>query len=219
MFKYKTELHCHTLQTSRCGKVAAEDVVKAYIDAHYSTLVITDHFGGKHITTENSEYEIQHFLEGYCAAKNAANGKINIILGMEINLTQNANDYLVYGDIESFLIKNPEMYKLNLSDFCSLAHENGLLVYQAHPFRNNITVTDPSPLDGIEVFNAHPRHDSRNDIALSWAKHFNKKMISGSDAHQTPDLTRSGILTENQITNEKELLSVLNEEKYELIII
>lgn len=217
MYSYKTETHCHTLQSSRCGKISAEDIVHSYITSGYSTLVITDHYGKKHASENGSEYDINHFLEGFYTAKKAASGKINVILGMEINLSENANDYLVYGDIEGFLLKNPEMYKLSLPDFCDLAHENGLLVYQAHPFRNRITVTDPTPLDGIEVFNAHPRHDSRNNIAKAWAELFGKPMISGSDTHQLLDMARSGILTKMEITNADELKAVLLNNDYKLI--
>lgn len=42
LYKYKTEMHCHTAQSSlKCGKMNAEDVVETYINAGYSTLLIT----------------------------------------------------------------------------------------------------------------------------------------------------------------------------------
>ncbi len=217
LYKYKTELHCHTAESSlKCGKVAAEDIVDTYINAGYNTLLITDHFGGVHISEKGMEYDICTFLEGYNSAKNTSN-KINIILGMEINLCANKNDYLVYGITEDIIRKNPEMYKLDIEEFCNFAHENELLVYQAHPFRNNMTIIKPDICDGIEVFNAHPKHDSRNDIALAWAKMFNKNMISGSDAHRPAGMALSGIKTKTEIKNSYDLLEVLKSCDYELI--
>lgn len=35
-----------------------------------------------------------------------------------------------------------------------------MLFYQAHPFRNSMKITNPELLDGIEVYNGHPGHDS-----------------------------------------------------------
>ncbi|MBR6729124.1 MAG: PHP domain-containing protein [Clostridia bacterium] len=220
MSGFKTELHCHTIESSICGKVEAKEVVKAYIEAGYSTLVITDHYGERHIGRHGEVDEVEHFLQGYRAAKQAAGGKINIILGMEISLAQHSfNDYLIYGDVEAALSAHPDLYQFDLPEFCDFAHKNNLVVYQAHPFRNKITVVDPAPLDGIEVFNSHPRHDSRNNIASDWAAHFKKRAIAGSDAHQMPDIARSGIIAETEITNEKELLSVLKKEAYSLILL
>lgn len=219
LYKYKTELHCHTAESSvLCGKVPARDMVKMYVDGGYHTLLITDHYGGKHVKGKGNEYEILKFLEGYNTAKEM-NDQINILLGMELNLNTNANDYLVYGITESFIRDNPEMYKLNISDFCTLAHENGLLVYQAHPFRNGLTILRPGICDGIEAFNSHPRHDSRNDIAMAWAKKYDLKTISGSDAHRPQDAAISGIRTREEIKTSGQLLEVLKNGDYQMIVV
>ena len=220
MYKYKTEMHCHTQESSvRCGKIPAKEVVNAYIDAGYNTLIITDHFGGKHVSDKGAEYDLNKFFEGFNLAKKDAGNRINIILGMEINLSENANDYLIYGLTEDFIRENHEMYKMGIEKFCQFAHENGLLVYQAHPFRNWMSVIYPSFLDGIESFNAHPRHDSRNSIAGAWAELYNMRTISGSDAHQIPDLARGGIMTPTEIKNSQDLLTVLNSCDYNLITV
>jgi len=214
---YKTEMHCHTMESSlRCGKVPAKEIVKVYEDAGYDTLIITDYFGGKHRTDKGAEYDLQTFLEGYRTAK--ANSKnLNILLGMEINLLENKNDYLVYGITEEIIREFPKMYELTIGDFCDFAHEIGLTVYQAHPFRNGMSIIPPVIVDGVEGFNAHPRHDSRNSIAMAWAELYNKKTISGSDAHQPQDLARGGIMSRLKITNNHELLTVLTNCDYSLI--
>ncbi len=217
LYKYKTELHCHTAESSlECGKVSAKDIVNIYEDAGYSTLVITDHFGGKHISDKGIQYDICTFYEGYkCAVE--AKKNINLILGVEVNLAGSANDYLVYGITEDFVRENPEMYRLTAAEFCDFVHEKGLLVYQAHPFRDRMTIIHPSLCDGIEVFNAHPKHDSRNNIAMEWAKMYGKNAISGSDAHRPAGMALSGIKTKEEIKTSAELLSVLRSCDYKLI--
>lgn len=218
MKKFKTEMHCHTKESSkRCGKITVKNVVDFYINAGYNTLVITDHFGLKHFVDNSKEINITNFLEGYQIAKEYAKDNLNIILGMEINLIENHNDYLIYGLNEDFIYKNYEMFTLSVNELTELLHQNDFLIYQAHPFRNRMTVVPPGVLDGIEVFNAHPRHDSRNNIAKLWSEMYNLSTISGSDAHQIPDIARSGIITEEEIKNTGDLLTVLRNKNFELI--
>jgi len=217
MYKFKTETHCHTLESSKCGKVSAKDIVKAYIDSGYSTLIITDHFGARHKSDNGIKHDVNILLKGYETAREAANGKINVIFGAEINFFENKNDYLVYGITEDFLLNNPDIYTIGIKEFSTIAHENGLLIYQAHPFRNRMTITSPVFLDGIEVFNAHPRHDSRNFFAKSWADFYNLPGICGSDAHQPQDIAKGGIMTKNEIKTSNDLINVLKENNYKLI--
>ena len=40
----KVELHFHTDESSRCGKVPAKDGVRMYIEQGYAGLAVTDHF-------------------------------------------------------------------------------------------------------------------------------------------------------------------------------
>ena len=55
---------------------------------------------------------------------------------------------------------------------------------QAHPFRDGMVLADPTILDGIEVFNLHPNHNSRVGIAALYAKENNFPVITaGSDFH------------------------------------
>lgn len=220
MKKFKTEMHCHTKESSkRCGKINATSIVDFYINAGYNTLVITDHFGLKHFNDKSKDINIANFLQGYQTAKSYAKDKLNVILGMEINLIENHNDYLIYGLNEEFIYKNYEMFTLPINELTELLHQNNFLIYQAHPFRNRMTIVTPGMLDGIEVFNAHPRHDSRNNIAKMWSEMYNLGTISGSDTHQPPDIARSGITTEKEIKNIDDLLSILRNKNFELITI
>ena len=100
---------------------------------------------------------------------------------------------------------------------CQLARENGILTIQAHPFRMGMVTTHPNEVDGIEVFNGHPGHNSNNDIAEAWAKKYGKIMTSGTDHHNPDHMPDGGILTDEPITSEKQLIEVLRSGNYDLI--
>ncbi len=217
---YKSDLHCHTIIVSRCADLALEEMIENYIKKGYSTMVITDHFS--HATFEiKSELswseKCEFYLSGYRRAKEIADGRINVLLGMEYRNIYTANDYLVYGVTEEFIKKyntsdDDNFTKMHLKEFTRLCHENGMLIYQAHPFRNGMTVIKPGRLDGIEAMNNHRGHDSRNDIALMWAKKYGCMVCGGSDCHHKGGEGVGGIITETKITSNDKLIKALKGE-------
>lgn len=212
MFKY--DLHVHTDETSPCGKVRASEMVDLYINEGYSGVVVTDHYYKgyfeKHLGALGWDEKIDRYLEGYHNACKSAEGKnFNVLLGMEISFEENKNDYLVFGIDECFLRENKELYKLGLKKFRQLIEGMDILIFQAHPFRVNMTRAQCELIHGIEVYNGNPRHDSDNESAYRYAVENNLMMVSGSDFHQVCDLARGGIETERRITSSRELVDIL----------
>ena len=41
--KFKTDLHIHTSDVSKCAHISTDEVVEFYIKKGYSTIVITNH--------------------------------------------------------------------------------------------------------------------------------------------------------------------------------
>ena len=233
--KFKTELHCHTGHVSNCGEETAEYIVERYLEAGYTSLMVADHmspytFNGKH--GKYCEYlkstgkediwqtKIDFFLTGYENLVKAAAGRLNIILGMEWREfdPKIANDYLVFGVTEEWLRASEIISSLNTREMSDYLHESGMLLFQAHPFRNGMTIIKPKYLDGIEVFNGHNVHQSRNKIAAMWADMYGLKRSSGSDFHEAAHVCCGGILTDSPIKNAAELLEVLKSENYELLV-
>lgn len=211
---FLTETHLHTNFVSPCALVSPTDAVEAYIRSGYKTIVITDHFKGfcrSFYKKENDREWIDHFLSGYRTAKQVAGDQLNVLLGMEICFDQNCNDYLVYGLEEESFYAHPDMYSWGIQRFHEVAAAQGWLVIQAHPFRNHMSITSPEYLDGIEVYNGNPRHDSRNDIASMWADKFNLLKTSGSDFHEMEDLARGGIITEHPIETQAQLIEAIRQ--------
>ena len=77
------------------------------------------------------------------------------------------------------------------------------MIYQAHPFRFGMKITNVKYLDGIEVCNRNIEHDSHNDIAALWAEKFGLKKTAGSDHHQKGNEGLAGIISRYEITSNK----------------
>ena len=217
---FKTELHCHSKDVSACACVSVEDIVKKYTEAGYTTLVLSNHFNeGTMGFNGASTWEefVDKFFQGYEKLKACAEGKLNILIGAELRFNENINDYLLFGITKEFLLSHPEIFELNPEKFYPIAKGNGVLIIQAHPFRNHMTVVNPVYLDGVEVFNGHKGHDSRNHVAQAWAEHFNLIKTSGTDFHYNDVPANAGILTEYEITSLDTLVKTLKEGTYQLI--
>ena len=231
--KYKTELHCHSGDVSNCANASAEYIVSRYVEAGYSTVVLANHFSRHTFGGDKQKYNkyldlngksdcwdsmVDFFLEGYHNLRKAAQGKLNVILGMEYQPFKGTNnDYLVHGVTEEWLRGSECILEFSIGEMSEYLHSSGMLLYQAHPFRNDMTVKKPEYFDGYEVYNGHIFHNSRNGIADMWADLYKKKKISGTDFHESRHIPCGGIVTTVPIDSTELLLEILIEEKYELI--
>jgi len=217
---FKTELHAHTIEGSTCAHLTAAEVAELYISNGYTTVFVTNHYNSYNLDLagENWQARIDHHLEGYRAMKEYAKDRLCVLLGCELRFDRESdNDYLVLGLDEEFLIKHPDLHRMTLQSFSELAHESGLLIIQAHPFRNGMKVMNPAYLDGIEVFNGHSGHHSRNNIAAAWAKQYGLLCTSGTDFHHPTQYPCGGILTSEPIRTVESLIKVLKNREYTLI--
>ena len=216
--QYKTELHCHSSEVSPCADLTVAEVTERYIAAGYTTVVLTNHYCDSVINNagETWEEKIGHYLSAYHAMKKYAGDRLNILLGCELRFTENHNDYLVYGMTEEFLRAHPDLMELPFKKTSELVREAGMILCQAHPFRNNMKVGDPALLDGFEAYNAHTA-SFRNRLAKEWAEEFGLIKVGGSDYHGTHHKAESGIVTDFPITSNEELLATLRSGNYKIL--
>ena len=222
MAHLRYELHYHTAEVSSCSKVSAADSVYLYRNKDYEGIVVTDHYTRQFFEQVDDiswDEQIDRYLSGFdLAARTGSLLGMDVLPGMEIRFDDNYNDYLVYGIDRAFLLDNPELYKLGIRSFHELAKQNNLLVYQAHPMRNGMTIVNPRRLDGLEGYNGNPRHDSRNDIAGIWAKKYELPILSGSDFHEYGDEGRGGVVFSHPVQDRQTLVAALANQAYTLII-
>ncbi|MCX7708675.1 MAG: PHP domain-containing protein [Clostridia bacterium] len=217
MSLYRFDTHVHTSETSPCGRIDGAMVARLYKHAGYDGIVITDHYCSSvfnSIKTKNWAEKVDIFLEGYRNAyEEGQRIGLKVILGIELCFDESFNDYLVYGIDEVFLKEHPRLYELGLKKFREFVKDRSILIYQAHPYRSWVAPADPKLLDGVEVFNGNPRHNSKNHRALGFAKENKLKMLSGSDFHQKEDLALGGIVLSECPADSKEFAQLLRENK------
>lgn len=220
--EYLFEMHTHTKEVSTCAVAYAEDLIESYRDSDYNGFVLTNHLNAstfERAGLENATWDekIDHFMKGFQAVKNVAGERFTVLLGFEINFYNTSNDYLVYGVTEDFLRSHGDLMAMTPKQFSKLCHDKGLLFIQAHPFRRGMKITDWNILDGYEIYNGNPRHQSNNEIAEIWAKKHNKSIVvSGSDFHEIGDACAGGIYFKNPINNNNDLLRELRSGNYTL---
>jgi predicted metal-dependent phosphoesterase TrpH len=210
-------MHMHTKEVSICAQVPASEIVTLYKEAGFNGMVITDHFYKAYfdrLGNKSWKEKIREYMSGYNEAlvRGQRQG-IDVFFGMELRFNESPNDYLIFGIDEDFLIENERLYDYNIEKFKSLVENKDVLIYQAHPFRPGITTAVANLLDGVEVFNGNPRHDSKNHLALEFAKVNNLRTISGSDFHELEDTVRGGLVLKKRPANIKELVNILRKEE------
>lgn len=209
---YRYELHCHTKEVSRCGKVPAAEIVRLYKEKGYDGIVITDHYSPMTFspaTVACPQKAVGFYTSGYREALRNAGNDFTVLLGMELRYYATANDFLVYGVTEEFLKKSGNLMVKYPKRFFQLAKQNGYIVVQAHPFREGMFRVDSRWLDGAEVYNGKTKLEE-NEQAAGWVKENGMRVAtSGSDFHRLPQLATGGILTETPIRSNEDLLRVL----------
>ena len=218
--EYKYEIHCHTKEVSRCGTLPVAELIKIYKDAGYSGIVLTDHYSP--MTFNPSEFfsknkALDHYLRAYREAKSYETDDFTVLLGMELRFYATVNDYLVYGVTEEMLYDLPFLLPLYIRRASNRLRSKGCLFLQAHPFRKLITRANPKYLDGVEVFNGKATPEA-NEQSLKWAQSINTPiMTSGSDCHRESGAAIGGIITNEPIKTNEDLLRILKSGDFKLI--
>jgi len=211
---YKTELHTHSKPVSFCSEVDVKQLVKLYKEKGYNSVVLTNHFTTQ-LKGDTVGEKINWYLEDYynCYEEGKCLG-LNVILGAEKRFTENINDYLIYGITPEDLTDIYELLYHGIDNFYKVYKNDRNVIIQAHPFRDHMEKVDVKSLDGIEVFNMHPHHNSRIGFAAQYAKVNNMIATCGSDFHHVGHEGMCGILTENALMNSFDIADILKSKNY-----
>ncbi len=196
-YPHKIELHTHTANISRCSQISIPEMITSYKYENYSGITITNHFYPfRSQTSQGFKKYVEDYIDEYHSlSEMGENYGIRVYLGMEISFLENPNDYLVYGIDEDF-IRNCTSHKMKkLEDFLKVGKNDRNLIIQAHPFRNDMQIMPTQMLDGIEVYNMHPNHNSRNGFAAKYAEETGGVFTCGTDFHHAGQNSLSALLT------------------------
>lgn len=217
IMEYKYEMHCHTGCVSRCGRIEPERIAELYMSKGYNGLVVTDHYSPMTFPKNwCPQKQIDFYLSGYRRMKEYAGNDFTVLLGIELRHYFTANDYLIYGIDEDFLYNSGNLMKIWEKRLFNMCQEKGYIIYQAHPFRTGIRRCNPEFIHGVEVYNGKTNLE-QNTQAFEWARENNKLVVSGSDFHTLNQLAKGGIITNEPIKSNDDLISVLKSQNFERI--
>lgn len=211
MKKYLTEAHAHVLPESKCSHIQPEELGKIYAQRGFDTVVLTNHF--------NSDSSPDDYLECFYRTKGAAEKYgINIVLGMEIRfISENMNDYLVYGISDEDVYKAHSLSYGSYNEFYTKFKNDKNVIVQAHPFRSGMTLADVNYIDGIEAFNLHPGQASASGLGARFiAEHEGLIATGGSDFHFIGGEGLCATVSEIPIKSSFDFASVLKSGEYSL---
>ncbi len=189
-YPYRIELHAHTSPASGCSRVPGDRLAENFKNAGYDAVVITNHFGRgtlvDYYQAKSKEESLEKYLADYDLAKQTGEKiGLKVYLGAEIRFENvNDNDYLLFGMDEELLSVAYDYIDKTPEEFYTEGKDSRTLFVQAHPFRDRMTQLAPEYLDGFEVFNLHPNHNSRIAFAERYAmeRHIALRTI-GTDYH------------------------------------
>lgn len=180
---YKFELHAHSNPASSCSELPPAELVERCKNAGAHGLVLTNHAIWWMKETPKDEWCAQ-YLKDYRETKETGERMgLQVILGFEIHFRDSNNDYLVFGFDESFIPTVYDWMDKTAKEFYDAFHGEDVLIIQAHPNRNNMVEMERDCVDGYEVFNLHPGHNSRVAFAARLHQRNGGIITGGTDFH------------------------------------
>lgn len=216
----KVEMHCHT-DGSLCADYNIKSIINDYLNSGYGGIVVTNHYAYKEYLRQGFSSPIEYakkFIEWIDDAQKAGKEKnFKIFYGMEVRLTYNNTEFMLYGFEKEFVLENPEIYNLTQEELFALANKYNVFMYQTHPFRCGVKVGDPKYMHGAESFNGHYHHNNNNNLTKEFCNKNNLIKVVGTDFHHDDQPITTAILIPEQINDSIELTKYIRNNKFDTI--
>lgn len=220
----KLETHCHSLGGSGCAKCEPQYIIEKYAKEGYGGIVLTNHYckvcydeypGRTHKQKLDFYFSLYNEFENQCKSFG-----LKSFLGAEVRaVTQDFEykEFMLYGFDEKLFYDNPPLFNLNQKQMFEFALDNGLLMYQTHPFRVGVNLGDPRFMHGAESFNGHINHINNNELADAFCNAYKLVKMSGTDYHDPDQIITGGIYIPENVNTETQLEDYILSGKAELI--
>ena len=212
----KIDTHTHTSGVSFCSEVSPEEFVERYRDAGYGAVVLTNHYSRMYMFRygETWEDQIKIYLDAYRKAREiGARAGLPVFLGAEVAISTPESPYiefLLYGADEEFLLSNPRLYDKSQAELYRICNDNGVLMFQSHPFRDEQGhfPQDPEFMDGTEI-NCHPYFLRHEDKVREFADKHGLMLVCGSDFHFAYQAGSAATIVDDDVASAKDLARYL----------
>jgi histidinol phosphatase-like PHP family hydrolase len=222
----KIDTHSHTAGVSFCSQLFPENYVLNYKTKGVGTVVLTNHYSKQQMSKYAVTFKEQltrYLNEFYITREAGRSVNVNVLLGAEVAIaskTSPYNEFLLFGATDEFLKSAPPLYDMDQKTLYKTCYDNGVLMYQAHPFRSehNHMPQDPEFMDGVEI-NCHPSFNSSYEQIYLFAAKHNLGISCGSDLHYPTQAGYGGIFADAAVKTERDLARYLKANKRPKIFI
>ena len=219
---YKIETHCHTSELSPCGFLPFRELIDRYAAAGFSAITLCDHLRvGYTLPREGDRTALaDRMADVYDEAVEYGKTRgVTVYKGSELCFDATCPDeFIMLGWDRDFLRKTVELLdRETVGEYHKRTLVRGAVIIQAHPFRGECLPVEGSAVDGYETLNAHPRHDSKNDLAEKVGLEHGGIMTAGSDCHDPDVVGISGLYSRFVPRDTAEYIELLKSGDYGMI--
>lgn len=219
---YKYETHLHTYPVSRCARYSVRENLEYYRELGYDGVFITNHFLDGHIGMDAShpyEERIHFYFSDYEEGKKLEQ-ELGIKVFCGVELSYRGTDFLVYGLDKDWYLSHPEIMDMKKTKELPFLMEQGTLVIQAHPYREDSYIDHirlfPRSVHGVEVLNSS-RPEFENAMAKHYAQSYGLLEFAGSDNHHCRLRTNlAGLCCETPLQDEQDFVRQFKEGQMEI---
>lgn len=213
--EYIYETHCHTSESSACGRTDGASYARYFRELGYSGFFVTDHFFNANIVGIPENYtwsqKVDALCEGYEKAKSEGDKiGIDVFLGWEYGY--NWCHLLTYGLGKEWLCENPDVLSWDVVTYIDKVRQSGGFIVHAHPFRDRVDIVTllPDHTDGVEVINAS-QSENANNRALLYSDMIKKPVTAGSDIHRIGAKRLAGVISEKKFDSGYDYINALKD--------
>lgn len=205
------DLHAHSSGISRCCRIDAEEVIRTAKGIGLDGIVLTNHYQKNYVTDGDYDAFAARYMREFEHARDfGAQLDFHVLFGIEVTAERYSGVHLlIYGAHESFLTKHPKIFDASQEEMYEIAHENGAVLIQAHPYRRQDRLLCPAYLDGVEI-SCHPLYEGTHLDALTRVAEENGLILTcGGDYHADTYRPYCGMYLPDSITEGRALGSYL----------
>ena len=216
----KIDTHVHSSGISKCSRVTFKEIVQNKMQAGYQGAILMNHCQPWYYEPEYYKEWIEAFIEEFNLAREY--GKevgFTFFLGIELSVsTPRWADFLLFGVTEQFLRETFDLCSLSQRQAYELCKKHGVLMVQAHPYRETFEPLDAQFMDGVEINCSRSDIHTRSKVE-AFAKEHGLALTVGTDYHIPYPGDVGGLIIPDGITNSVELVNYLkNSEQLTLFI-
>ena len=220
---YKYEMHCHTSESSKCGKATGAEMAEFYKSMGYSGLVISDHFFNGNCAVPSDlpwEERVNLFCAGYESAKKRGD-EIGLSVFFAWESSYHGTDFLVYGLDKEWLLAHEYCDLLPAKKHMEIVRKSGGFAVQAHPFRERGYIEMirlmPRDVDAVEAINA-ANSDLENEMAVLYADKYGLIKTCGTDNHHGRGARISALELDFEAKSMDEIIDAVKHNKHRILL-